>query len=79
MATYKIKSEDKAALLNRLEKAGVNVNSGDIKDNKLEGYFEITLHSDEGNQYMRTILKQSPKINRISELLRKIIREEISK
>lgn len=79
MATYKIKSEDKAALLNRLEKAGVNVSSGDIKDNKLEGYFEITLHSDEANQYMKTILKQSPKINRVTEYLRKIIREELLK
>lgn len=38
MKTYKVKLEDKAALLNRLEKAGVAVDSQAIKDNKLEGY-----------------------------------------
>ena len=47
MKTYKVKLEDKAALLNRLEKAGVAVDSQAIKDIKLEGYFEITFSGDE--------------------------------
>jgi hypothetical protein len=41
MSTYKIKMEDKAALLNRLEKAEVNTDSYNIIDNKMKGYFEI--------------------------------------
>jgi hypothetical protein len=36
---FKIKSEDKAALLNRMEKAGVGLGSEQIVDNKLEGLF----------------------------------------
>ena len=79
MKTYKVKLEDKAALLNRLEKAGVAVDSQAIKDNKLAGYFEITFSSDEDLEVMKTILRQSPKINTLKELLRKLVREELSR
>jgi len=79
MKTYKVKLEDKAALLNRFEKAGVAVDSQAIKDNKLEGYFEITFSSDEDLEVMKTILRQSPKINTLKELLRKLVREELSR
>ena len=79
MKTYKVKLEDKAALLNRLEKAGVHVDSQSIKDNKLEDYFEITFSSDEDLEVMKTILRQSPKINTLKELLRKLVREELSR
>lgn len=79
MKTYKVKLGDKAALLNRLEKAGVAVDSQAIKDNKLEGYFEITFSSDEDLEVMKTILRQSPKINTLKELLRKLVREELSR
>ena len=77
MKTYKIKLEDKAALLNKLEKAGVMVDTNYIKDNKLEGYFEITFSSDEDIEFMKTILKKSPKIDTVTEILKKIIREEL--
>lgn len=79
MKTYKVKLEDKAALLNRLEKAGVAVDSQSIKDNKLEGYFEITFSSDEDLKAMKTILRQSPKIDTLKEFLRKLVREELSR
>ena len=79
MKTYKVKLEDKAALLNRLEKAQVDVSSADIKDNELEGYFEITFVNDEDLDKMKTIIRQSPKIDVLKEMLRKIIREELSK
>ena len=36
---YKIKLEDKAALINKLEKIGITVDSYSMVDNKLEGYF----------------------------------------
>lgn len=84
MATYKIKLEDKAAFLNRLEKQDVALSSSQIKDNKLKGYFEVTINNPEQLEIVKTILKQSPKINTIKEMkkltksqLSEIIREEV--
>lgn len=79
MKTYKIKLEDKAAFLNRLEKVGVKIDSYEIVDNKLKGYFEFTTSDPVTDNMVKTILKQSPKINQIKEIIRKIVREELSK
>jgi hypothetical protein len=79
MKTYKIKLEDKAAFLNRLEKVGVKVDSYEITDNKLEGYFEFTTTDPVTDNIVKTILKQSPKIDQIKEIIRKIVREELLK
>jgi hypothetical protein len=86
MSTYKIKLEDKAALLNRLEKQDIAIDSFDIKDNKLKGYFEFTVDDPEVNSIIKTILKKSPKINKIKEnkvltktQLLQIIREELNR
>ena len=79
MKTYKIKLEDKATFLNRLEKVGVKVDSYEITDDKLKGYFEFTTTDPVTNNIVKTILKQSPKINRIKEMIRKMVREELSK
>jgi hypothetical protein len=45
MSVFKIKLEDKAAFLNRMEKAGTELNTNQMVDNKLEGYFEATIRS----------------------------------
>lgn len=79
MKTYKIKLEDKAAFLNRLEKVGVEVDSYEIVDDKLKGYFEFTTSDPVTDNIVKTILKQSPKIDQIKEMIRKIVREELSK
>ena len=85
MSNYKIKLEDKAAFLNRLEKQGIAIDSFDIKDNKLKGYFEFIIDDPEVDGIVKTILKQSPKINRIKEnkitksQLVQIVREELNK
>jgi hypothetical protein len=68
MANFKIKLEDKAAFLNRLEKAGVALDTDQITDNKLEGYFEIVVDEPKQLEVAKTILKQSPKINTIKEM-----------
>jgi hypothetical protein len=68
MATFKIKLEDKAAFLNRMEKQGVGLDSTQITDNKLEGYFETTIVEPKQLQVAKGILKQSPKINTIKEM-----------
>ena len=68
MATFKIKLEDKAAFLNRMEKQGVGLDSTQIVDNKLKGYFEVTIEEPKQLQVAKGILKQSPKINTIKEM-----------
>ena len=77
--TYKIKMEDKAAFLNRLDKAGIPADSYNVVDNKFEGYFEFTTTDPVTDSMVKTILKQSPKINRLKEMLRAIVREELKK
>jgi len=79
MKIYKIKLEDKAAFLNRLEAAGIPADSYNVVDNKFKGYFEFTTTDPVTDNMVKTILKQSPKINQLKELLRKIIREELKK
>ena len=79
MKTYKIKMEDKAALLNRLDAAEVDTDSYKIIDNKLEGYFEFTFINPEDIEKTKIILRQSPKINKVTEMLRRLVREELKK
>jgi hypothetical protein len=74
MTVYKIKSEDKAAFLNRLEKLKININSNDLKNkNKLQdgnviSWFELTVTDPEHEQQINNIINQSPAINQISEM-----------
>ena len=87
MATFKIKLEDKAAFLNRLEKQDVSADSSNIVDNKLKGYFEIDITDPKQLEVTKSILKQSPKINTIKEMkkkkltkdeLKEMIRQELT-
>ena len=53
-------------------------------DNKLEGYFEITLENPAQLDALKTILKQSPRINVVKESLtknslREIVLQELKK
>lgn len=74
MAVYKIKSEDKAAFLNRLEKLGVKVSSNDLKNKtELKGedvisYFELNTDDPNLIQKVDSILNQSPAINQLSDM-----------
>ena len=76
MKTYKIKLEDKAAFLNRLEKAGIPADSYNVIDNKFDGFFEFTTSDPVTDNMVKDILRQSPKINRLKEALRQLVREE---
>ena len=79
MATFKIKLEDKAAFLNRMEKAGVELNTDQAVDNKLEGYFEVTIDEPKQLEAANLILKQSPKINIITKMnnKKKLTKDEL--
>jgi hypothetical protein len=74
MAIYKIKAEDKAALLNRLERLNVNINSNDLKNKSafqngtVVNYFELSVNDPEQEEKINSILNQSPAINKISEM-----------
>ena len=79
MATLKIKMEDKAAFLNRMEKQGMGIDSTNIKDNKLDGTFEVEINDPVQLKIAKEILKSSPKINDLKETLRTLIRQELKK
>jgi hypothetical protein len=74
---YKIKLEDKAALINKLQKLDVNVDSFDIKDNKVDNTFEFDVEDQKAIDIINTVLRQSPKISKIKEQLRAVVREEL--
>jgi len=74
---YKLKMEDKAALLNHLQALNINIESFDITDNKLDDTFEFTVEQPEIVNMINTVLKRSPKINQVKEQLKAMIREEI--
>ena len=77
MKHYKIKLEDKAAFINKVEKVGVTIDSFDIEDNKLDDTFEFSVEDPGTIEVINTILRQSPKINQIKEQLKAMIREEL--
>ncbi len=93
MAIYKIKSEDKAAFLNRLEKLGVKISSNDLKNKtELKGedvisYFELNTDDPNLIQKIDSILNQSPAINQLSDMenkkkmtkdeLKEMVRQEL--
>ena len=74
---YKLKMEDKAALLNHLQALNINIDSFDITDNNLDNTFEFTVEQPEIINMINTVLKRSPKINQVKEQLKAMIREEI--
>jgi hypothetical protein len=74
---YKLKMEDKAALLNHLQALNINIDSFDITDNKLDDTFEFTVEQPEIVNMINTVLKRSPKISQVKEQLKAMIREEI--
>ena len=79
MKHYKLPLRDKAALLNKFDKVGIKVDSFDIKDDKINGTFEFTVDDDQTQKAINAVLRQSPKIDQLKEMLRKLVREEIKR
>ena len=77
MATFKIKLEDKAAFESRLKAQNVALETYQIKDNDLEHYFEVDITNPKQLEIVKTILKQSPKINTIKEMKKKLTKEQL--
>ena len=76
---FKIKLEDKAAFLNRMEKQGETISSEQIKDNKLENYFEVEITDPKQLEIAKAILKKSPKINTLTEMEKKKLTKDALK
>lgn len=76
---FKIKLEDKAAFLNRMEKQGETISSEQIKDNDLEHYFEVEINNPKQLETAKAILKKSPKINTLSEMEKKKLTKDALK
>jgi hypothetical protein len=74
---YKIKLEDKAALLNHIQALNINIDSFDITDNKLNNTFEFTVEDPEIVNMINTVLRRSPKISQVKEQIKAMIREEL--
>jgi hypothetical protein len=81
MKIFKIKMEDKAAFINHLNKLEVSVDTYEIVDDKLHGLFEFSTDEPHVIEIVKTILKQSPKINIMHErqLIKKLVKEEIQR
>lgn len=62
---FTIKSEDKAALINRLEKIGIAVGTFNIVDNKLDGTFSIEFTDPQVIDMVNQVLRRSPKITKV--------------
>jgi hypothetical protein len=85
--TFKIKLEDKAAFLNRMDTTDKKISSNQIKDNNEEKYFELVVTNPEQLEIVKSILNTSPKINTIKEMkksltkneLKEMIRQELTK
>jgi hypothetical protein len=69
---FKIKSEDKAAFVNRLNKLGIGVDTYKIKDNKLDDYFSVEFIDPQVIDTINQVLKKSPKIDQVKENLNPI-------
>jgi hypothetical protein len=80
MKTYKIKSEDKAAFLNRMEKLKSPIDTTQIKDLPIDNAFEVTIEDPEQLELVKKVLSQAPKINVLKEniSLLEIVKEAIA-
>jgi hypothetical protein len=81
MKKYKFKSEDKAAFLNSLEKSGITISSRNIVNNTVgdNNYFEVIVDDPIVIEKINTMLHSDTKIHQLKEVIRKIIRKELSK
>jgi hypothetical protein len=75
--TFKIKLEDKAAFLNRMETTDKKISSNQIKDNNEEKYFELVVTNPEQLEIVKSILNTSPKINTIKEMKKSLTKNEL--
>jgi nitrogen regulatory protein PII len=60
-----------------METTDKEISSNQIKDNKAEGYFELTVTNPEQLEIVKSILNKSPKINTIKEMKNSLTKNEL--
>ena len=69
---FTIKSEDKAAFLNRLEKFGIAVDTFDIQDNKLDKTFSIEFKTPEAIKFVEKAIGKSKGIDKAKSTIKEV-------
>lgn len=67
---FTIKSEDKAAFLNRLEKFGIAVDTFDIQDNKLDKTFSIEFKTPEAIKFVEKAISKTKGIDKAKSTIK---------
>jgi hypothetical protein len=62
---FTIKSEDKAAFLNRLEKLGIAVDTFDIRDNKIDKTFSVEFKTPDAIKFVKKVINKSKGIDQV--------------
>lgn len=81
MATFKIKAEDKAAFINKLEKLGIKVDTSNMKNGtdsrggKTIKWFTFDVPNPDDVKQIKAMLRQSPAITKLKEEIRKEVRK----
>jgi hypothetical protein len=81
MATFKIKAEDKAAFINKLEKLGIGVDTSNMKSGtdsrggKIIKWFTFDVPNPDDVKKVRSMLRQSPAINTLKEMVIKELKK----
>lgn len=79
MKTYTIKLEDKAAFINALKSISIGVDSYNIIDDEIDKSFEVTFKNQRDEDAAKSILSTHKGIDQLKEMLRRLVREEISR
>lgn len=83
MATFKIKAEDKAAFINKLEKLGIEVDTSSMKNGtdsrggKIIKWFTFDVPNPDDVKQVKAMLRQSPAITKLKEAIKKEIRKHL--
>ena len=86
MATFKIKKEDKIAFINKLDKLGVKVSTANMKDGESTNskgetikWSTFEVPNPEHVKKVKAMLKQSPAITKLKEVVRKELKKYLEK
>ena len=81
MATFKIKAEDKAAFINKLEKLGIRVDTQNMKNGtetrggEVIKWFTFDIYNPNDVKKIKAMLRQSPAIDTIKEMVKKELKK----
>ncbi len=81
MARFKIKAEDKAAFINKLEKLGIKVSTANMKSGtdtrggKTIKWFTFDVPNPDDVKQIKGMLRQSPAITKLKEMVERELKK----